>query len=93
VKQLKDRPFALIGVNIFPQSPADLKKAMRREKLTWRSFTVKDTEITRIWNKPATPSYYIIDHDGIIRYKWVGNPGSEAIDRALEGLLKAAEGN
>lgn len=91
MNQLKDRPFALIGVNVFPQSPEDLKRAMRRDKINWRSFTVKDTEIKRIWNQPSTPAYYIIDHRGIIRHKWIGNPGSQAIDRALEPLIEEAE--
>ena len=93
MKQLKDRPFALVGVNIFPQDPADLKKAMRRDRITWRSFTVKDTEIRRIWNHPPTPAYYVLDHKGVIRRKGIGNPGPEAIDKALELLLSEAEAN
>ena len=44
------------------------------------------------WNA-ATPTYYVIDHRGKIRYKWVGSPGTKAIDAALEKLIQEAEGN
>ena len=40
-----------------------------------------------------TPGYYVIDHTGVIRYKWVGNPGEKAIDAALEKLIQEVEGN
>jgi hypothetical protein len=29
----------------------------------------------------------VIDHNGVIRHKWVGNPGAAAIDAALEKLI------
>ena len=63
---------------------------MQEQKLTWRSFADKG-EITSQWNSPGTPTYYIIDHHGVIRNKWFGYPGEKAIDTALEQLIKEAE--
>ena len=62
---------------------------MEKENLNWRSIGDTGT-ITTKWNA-ATPGYYIIDAKGVIRHKWVGNPGSKAIDSALETLIRAAE--
>jgi hypothetical protein len=86
VKQLAGKPFALIGVNGNISEPAKLKEVMARESLSWRSF-VDTGAITAAWNAPGTPSYYVIDHRGMIRHKWVGNPGAKTIDAALEKLI------
>jgi peroxiredoxin len=69
---------------------------MVKEKLNWRSFSDKGP-ITRgliatRWNMSATPTMYVIDHKGVIRYKWVGAPGEKAIDDALEKLIGEGEG-
>ncbi len=62
---------------------------MTREKLNWRSFDGPGTN--RRWNVPATPTFYIIDQNGTIRRKWVGNPGEKSIDAALDKLIQQAE--
>ncbi len=69
---------------------------MDREKLPWRSFVdpgaVGQGAIAARWNVHATPTFYVIDHRGIIRHKWVGSsPGEKAIDAALEKLLQEAQ--
>jgi hypothetical protein len=68
---------------------------MEREKLTWRSFAdpgaLGQGAIATRWNLPGTPSFYVLDHRGVIRYKWVGSPGEKAIDAALDRLIKEAE--
>jgi hypothetical protein len=90
VKKLEGDPFALIGVNTnMGLEPKKLKEVMDKEKLNWRSFVMHGA-INAKWNDPGTPSYYLVDHKGIIRYKWVGNPGEKAIDTALDRLIKEA---
>ena len=63
---------------------------MARENLPWRSFTGQGG-ITREWNLSGTPTFYVIDHAGTIRYKWVGAPGEKALDAALEKVIREAE--
>ena len=63
---------------------------MDKEKLTWRSFADQGNIAAR-WNLSATPTFYVIDHKGVIRHKWVGSPGEKAIDAALEKLIHEAE--
>jgi len=62
---------------------------MAKEKLNWRSFADPGTIYAK-WNA-GTPTYYVIDPEGVIRYKWVGSPGEKALDLALEKLIREAE--
>jgi hypothetical protein len=64
---------------------------MHKEKLNWRSFADPKNAIAARWNLSGTPTYYVIDHKSVIRYKWVGPPAARAIDAALEKLIPAAE--
>ena len=81
----------MIGVNVIGHEPKKLKEVMDKEKLSWRSFAGRG-DIVGKWNPPATPTFYVIDHKGVIRYKWVGSPGENAIDAALDKLIQEAEG-
>ncbi len=60
---------------------------MASHQLNWRNFA-DDGSIAEQWNSPATPSFYILDPQGIIRKKWIGHPGEQAIEAALEELLR-----
>jgi len=90
VKKWEQRPFALIGVDTVEHEPEELAAVMERENLPWRSFA--DTSaIVRQWNLSGTPTYYVLDHRGVIRFKWIGNPAESALDAALESLIREAE--
>ena len=89
----------MIGVNVNGYDSKKLKGVMDKEKMTWRSFA-DDGSIVGTWNLPGTPTFYAIDHKGVIRHKWVGSPADyklgglpdeKAIDAALEKLIQAAE--
>jgi hypothetical protein len=68
---------------------------MEKEKITWRSFADVGNAgagaIATNWNISATPTFYVIDHKGVIRHMWAGPPGKEIMDAALERLINAAE--
>lgn len=91
VERLKDKPFALIGVN----SDVDkkkLKERMAEEKITWRSFWngPKGTggPISEAWNVHGWPTIYVIDAKGVIRAK---NVRGTAMDKAIDKLVAEAE--
>jgi peroxiredoxin len=94
VKTLKDKPFALIGVHVGGSNAKQLKELMEREDLTWRSFVDAGAAgagpIATKWNLFATPTFYVIDHKGVIRHHWAGPPGEDALHAALEKLLDEA---
>jgi peroxiredoxin len=95
---MKDKPFALIGVNINCHDPKTLKRVMDKERLTFRSFTDRsDGEglgvIGSAWNLFGTPTVFVLDHKGAIRYRQIGIPDKKAIDEVLTKLIKEAKGN
>jgi hypothetical protein len=73
----------------------NLKDVARKENLTWRSFAdlgnAGQGPIAAQWNLTNTPTLYVLDARGVIRYKWVGGPGEKAIDAALDKLMKEIE--
>lgn len=85
VKQLADKPFALIGVNS-DRDLDDLKEVIKEKNLTWRSFQNqkgKDGVISEMWAIQGWPTLFILDHKGVIRFK--GHGGD--IDSVIEELL------
>ena len=58
--------------------------------MNWRSIA-DDGTVADKWNQPGTPLYYVLDPQGVIRYKWSGYPGEQALDAALEKLIEEAE--
>jgi mRNA-degrading endonuclease RelE of RelBE toxin-antitoxin system len=97
VKKLKGKPFALLGIHIGGLNAKQLKEVMEKHQLTWRSLVDAGNAgagpIATKWNLSATPTFSVIDHKGVIRYKWAGAPGEQVMDAALDKLLKAAEAN
>ena len=93
VKRLANKPFALVGVNSDRDRTA-LKEVMKKENITWRSFWNGGSTggpISTKWNVSAWPTLYLIDAKGVIRHKFVGSPGGEALDKHIDALLKEAE--
>jgi peroxiredoxin len=96
---MSTKPFALIGINTNAYTAEKLKKVMDKEKLNWRSFADPKGEkddgfygkICGQWNLVGTPSLYLIDHKGVIRFKWLGSPGEKVMDEAIAKLIKEAE--
>jgi hypothetical protein len=69
---------------------------MDLEKLNWRSFADHGGKgglrpICSNWNLQGTPTIYVLDHKGVIRYRWLGSPGGKKIEEAIETLIKEAE--
>ena len=95
---MQEKPFALIGVNINCHDPKKLKEVMDKEQLHFRSFT--DTAageglgvIGSAWNLFGTPTVFVLDHKGVIRYRHIGIPDTKAIDEVLKKLIREAEAN
>jgi RNA polymerase sigma factor (sigma-70 family) len=94
VKSLSGKPFALVGVNSDPDLEI-LKPALKKGNITWRSFTdgpdAKKGPIYTAWNVQGWPTFFLIDHQGVIRRKCDG-PGMEGLlEEAIEQLVKEAE--
>jgi len=88
VKKLAGKPFALIGVNSDANREA-LKPVLQQQKITWRSFwngpLGTNGPIANKWKVEAWPSIWIIDHEGVIRYRDLES--TEELDRAIDKLI------
>ena len=85
VKRMKDKPFALLGVN--SDKKERLLDTIKRENMTWRSWWDGGSTggpIAKAWNVRGWPTIYVLDHKGVIRYKGVRG---EAMDKAVDALL------
>jgi hypothetical protein len=82
----------VIGVhlNYDGEDAAKVRKVMTSENLRWRSFVDRGA-IADKWKPAGTPTFFIIDPNGVIRYRWAGAPGATAIDVALLKLIQEAK--
>jgi len=89
VQSMRGKPFVLLGVN----SDVDkdkLRKRIREEGINWRSWWDggnRDGPIATRFGVTTWPTLIVLDHNGIIRHKWVGFPGEEAFDTAVIALV------
>lgn len=88
VKRLADKPFALLGINSDGPT-AKVKEILEREKISWRQAIDESTEgaLATRWNVSGWPTIYVVDAQGVIRYRDVRDEQMEAaVDKLLEEL-------
>jgi hypothetical protein len=85
VERLKNKPFALIGINT--DAPATFKERAPKENVSWRNILEGEGggAIVRAWAVHSFPTIYVLDGKGVIRYTNVRN---EAMDQAVDALLE-----
>src|SRR5262249_21521341 len=87
--------FEIVGVN----SDTDLtaaRNAVDRHEISWRSFRNGDegpSQISERWNVVGYPTLYLIDSDGVIRKRWIGNPPPDDLESSIERLIARAAGS
>jgi len=70
-KFTKEPSFMLIGVS--SDSDKDTwKEFTAKEKMIWPQYLDSEREIQRAFNVRAFPTYIVIDHEGIIRFRSIG---------------------
>ena len=87
---MKDKPFALIGVN--SDTPAKAKQAIAENQLNWRSFQNKregKPEISADWAVSGWPTIVVLDAEGKVRYR--GHDGDAAPAVAEQLVLALAK--
>ena len=83
VEEMKDRPFALIGVNS-DSTIERAKQAIADNNLNWRSFQNEpqgaDTKISATWGIQGWPTIVVLDARRNIHYR--GHDGMKATEVA-----------
>lgn len=88
VKELKGRPFAIVGVN--SDKKERLKELVADGTTTWRNFTNEQAygKISTAWGVRGWPTLYLIDHNGVIKHKGLRG---EAMEKAIMEMVAEAE--
>jgi thiol-disulfide isomerase/thioredoxin len=97
-KQFADKDVIVIGVHT-PETEgervtADVERRVRQLGITYPILVDRDHENWDRWQVEAWPTVYLVDKQGRIRYRWVGelnyrNAGGETkLGRRVEQLLK-----
>jgi hypothetical protein len=91
VQRLKDKPFALLGINNDGTAEEVLPR-FQKEGITWRNaIEPEEGSLASQWNVSGYPSLYLIDAEGKIRNHWLGSPGDEVLDQRIDELVAEAE--
>jgi RNA polymerase sigma factor (sigma-70 family) len=86
-ERLKGKPFTVLGVNCDEDKGAAVK-AIKSERITWPNWhdgAPGEGPITKRYHIRGYPTLFVIDGQGIIRYKQMA---SEGLDKAVDGLLE-----
>ena len=87
VERLKGKPFAVLGVNCDEDKQAAFK-AIQTERITWPNWhdgAPGEGPITKRYHIRGYPTLFVVDGQGIIRYKQLAGVG---LDKAVDDLLK-----
>jgi peroxiredoxin len=93
--RMHDRPLVVLGVN--DDDKETLRALLKKEDITWPSWWDRGRDaatpgpIARQFNINTRPTYYLVDHRGVIRHKFRGTPGPGKLDAAIDALVAAAE--
>ena len=88
VEDYKDKPFVLLGVNTDSSKDVYAQK-VKDMKVTWRSAWTggKDNPISQRFRIEGYPTLYLIDHEGVIRRKWLGAPPQRELEKSIDELI------
>jgi thiol-disulfide isomerase/thioredoxin len=88
-KRLEKEPFVLLGINS-DFDRAEARQAARNKQLTWRSWWDSpqlNTPIGGRWGVVGIPTTFLIDPQGVIRYRFPGAQPDHVLDQAVDELL------
>lgn len=88
VERLKDKPFALLGINSDGDAE-QVRKILKENGITWRNAVDGSTEgpLATRWNVSGWPTIYVLDAKGVIRFLGVRE---KSMDDAVDELIKEA---
>lgn len=93
----KDRDVVFVGINGDADAD-DAKKVEETYKVPWRSFysehggpETQKKSVPWRWNVTFWPSVYIIDPEGVIRYKRCWDTDFQQLETAIKAILRDAK--
>lgn len=84
------KPFTVLGVNGDRITEFD-RKRFEKDPLPWKSFQDVRPDrpsISDEWKVRSWPTLFLVDHEGVIRRRWVGPPPPDELDAEVDRLVK-----
>jgi len=91
VQKLAGKPFAMLGVNCDSQDT--LREILADKRVNWRCWSDgKEGPIAANWQLQGYPFMFVIDHEGVIRQKFVGMTTPGLLRETVTKLIKSVPG-
>jgi peroxiredoxin len=81
----KEPSFVLIGISS-DSDEEEWREFTEKNKMVWPQYRDKDRKVQRAFGVRAFPTYIVIDHEGIVRYRSVGLSFMSSAD--LDGAIR-----
>ncbi len=90
VQRYAGRPFALLGVNV-DEDVAQLRQVQHRAGLTWPCWhDGAGGKISEAWQVDRLPAFFLIDRQGIVRWRHFGEVGPRQLEARIDEALRAS---
>jgi hypothetical protein len=67
-------------------------RSRRQTFWRWKDYLLKEKrQISKRWNVHSWPTVFLIDHEGVIRHKFIGKPEEKELNAAVEEVITGAE--
>lgn len=85
----RDKGLEIVAVSVDTTSPANVRTFVEKLSLTYPILHDRDSLISRLYSNPGVPSSYLIDPQGNVAYRVLGEYDwmSEKAKDTVEGLL------
>ena len=91
IDKLAKKQFKILSVSA-DEKKDTLTEFLEKEKMPWAHWwDGMQGPIAKTFKVCAFPTMYLIDAKGMIRKKWIGSPGNEVLDKAVEELVAEME--
>jgi len=91
VEKLKDKPFVLLSVSVDDEKSI-VTEFISTDKMPWSHWwDGPKGPVCKMFRVRSYPTMFLIDAKGVLRKKWIGSPGTEVIDRAIDELVAEAK--
>jgi cytochrome oxidase Cu insertion factor (SCO1/SenC/PrrC family) len=87
VKRYAGKPFVVLGVNVDPDFET-FQATVRSHDIPGVSLYDKTEKTPDLWEIDPTPTVFLVDADGVVRYVQVGLPTEEWLEEKIDGLLR-----
>jgi hypothetical protein len=86
-------PFVLIGVSSDSNEPV-IRDFLSKHEMEWPEYWDRDRKFMQTWSVAAFPTYIVIDDEGIVRFRTMGNNATERarLEDAINRQLKIVAG-